>query len=274
MLVGRRRGVRGGERFRRRWVCRCVVGVAAALSGREGSGGRGPTGKGSDNQHVVGGCVWQGAGVGGARRSSWPPSETTSLAPEEAPRRCSSQGWRLSCGGEEEDASTKATTMAAGMSSSWRLQEQALDGAMRAGGGRRGRGDNGGGGRVVDDMTRGGGGRREASSLVRSRQRQWVGSSPAPRRRGEGDGRGDAAVPSDPRRNRLRRRGRRTMPQEGRGGRQRQATRAIVGRCKATMMAATTAVGMSSRRRLQLRERAGGGGGRGEGGRRAQTTIN
>jgi hypothetical protein len=160
------------------------------------------------------------------------------------------------------------------MSSSWRLREQALDGAMRAGGGRRGRGDNGGGGRVVDDMTRGGFGRREASSLVRSRQRQWVGSSPAPRRRGEGDGRGDAAVPSDPRRNRLRRRGRRTMPQEGRGGRQRQATRAIVGRCKATMMAATTAVGMSSRWRLQLRERAGGGGGRGDGGRRVQTTIN
>jgi hypothetical protein len=118
VLVGRRRGVHGGERCRRRWVCRCVVGAAAALSGREGSGGRGPTGKGSDNQHVVGGCVWQGAGVGGARRSSWPPLETTSLAPAEAPRRCSFQGWRLSCGGEEEVASTKATMMAAGMSSS------------------------------------------------------------------------------------------------------------------------------------------------------------
>jgi hypothetical protein len=54
-------------------------------------------------------------------------------------------GWRLSCGGEEEVAATKAMTMAAGMSSSWRLREQVLDGAMRAGGGRRGRGDNGGG---------------------------------------------------------------------------------------------------------------------------------
>ncbi len=156
MLVGRRWGVRGGERCRRRWVCCCIVGVVAALSGHEGSGGRGPTGKGSDNQHVVGGCVWQGAGVGEARRSSWPPLETTSLAPAKAPRWCSLQGWRLSCGGDEEVALTKATTMAAGMLSSWRSREQALDGAMRAGGGRRGCGGNGGGGQVVDDMTRGG----------------------------------------------------------------------------------------------------------------------
>jgi hypothetical protein len=43
---------------RRRWVCLCVVGVAALLLGHEGSGWRGPTGKGSDNQHVVEGCVW------------------------------------------------------------------------------------------------------------------------------------------------------------------------------------------------------------------------
>jgi hypothetical protein len=64
------------------------------------------------------------------------------------------------------------------------------------------------------------------------------------------------------------------MPQEGRGGQQQQATRAIVGQCKVMMMAVTTAVGMLSRWRLQLRERAGGGGGRGDGGRRVQTTIN
>ncbi len=58
-------------------MCHCVVGVAATLLGREGSRGRGLMGKGSDNQHVVGGYVWQGAGVRGAQRSSWPPSETT-----------------------------------------------------------------------------------------------------------------------------------------------------------------------------------------------------
>ncbi len=46
-------------------MCRCVVGAAVALSGHEGSGGRDPMGKGSDNQHVVGGCMWQGAGIEG-----------------------------------------------------------------------------------------------------------------------------------------------------------------------------------------------------------------
>jgi hypothetical protein len=81
----------------------------AVLSGREGGGGwrasvsgcgvAGAGGqaasvqKGSDNQHVVGGGVWQGAGVEGARRPPWPPSETTSLALAEALRRRSSRGW-------------------------------------------------------------------------------------------------------------------------------------------------------------------------------------
>jgi hypothetical protein len=70
----------------------------AVLSGREGGGGRRLAdvmlpGKESDNQHVVGGGVWQGVGVGGARRPSRPPSETTSLALAEALRRRSSQGW-------------------------------------------------------------------------------------------------------------------------------------------------------------------------------------
>jgi hypothetical protein len=44
-------------------------------------------------------------------------------------------------GGKEEVAATKAMMMAAttavGMLSRWRLQEQALDGAIRVGGGRR-----------------------------------------------------------------------------------------------------------------------------------------
>ncbi len=95
-------------------MCHCVVGAAAALLGREGSGRHGPTRKGSDNQHVVGGCVWQGAGVGEARRSPWPPLETKSLAPAEVPQQHSLQGWRLSCSGEEKVAATKATTIARG----------------------------------------------------------------------------------------------------------------------------------------------------------------
>ncbi len=120
-------------------------GVAAALSGCQSSGGCGSAGaalpgqegsgvrleKGSDNQHVVEGGIWKGVVVGGLRRLPWPPSETTSLTPAEVPWRHSLQGWMLSCSGEEEDASTKATKMAAGMS-----QEQALDGVMRAGWGR------------------------------------------------------------------------------------------------------------------------------------------
>ncbi len=126
-------------------MCRCIV----LAVGREGSGGRGPTGKDSDNQYDVGGCMWQGAGVGGARRSSWPPSEMTSLAPAEAPQRRSLQGLRLSCGGEEEVGATKAMMMVVGMLLSWRLRKQALDGAMRAGGGGHCHGDYGGGNVVV-----------------------------------------------------------------------------------------------------------------------------
>ena len=42
---------------------------------------------------LLGGGVWQGAGVEGARRPPRPPSETTSLALAEALRRRSSQGW-------------------------------------------------------------------------------------------------------------------------------------------------------------------------------------
>ncbi len=56
-------------------MCHCIVGVAATLLGCKGSGGQGPMGKGSDNQHVVGGGMWQSAGVGGARHPSLPPSE-------------------------------------------------------------------------------------------------------------------------------------------------------------------------------------------------------
>ncbi len=89
-------------------MCRCVVGAATALLEHEGSGRRGPTGNKSDNQHVVGLCVWLGAGVRGAWCPLWPPLETTSLEPAEVPQQCSLQGWRLSCGGKEEVVATKA----------------------------------------------------------------------------------------------------------------------------------------------------------------------
>jgi hypothetical protein len=95
-------------------------------------------------------------GGGGARHPSWLPLEMTSLAPAEAPWWCSLQGWRLLCSGKEEVAMTKVTTMAAttvaGMLSSWWLQEQELDGAMRASRGRRGRGDNGSGSVVAQGV--------------------------------------------------------------------------------------------------------------------------
>ena len=49
--------------------------------------------------YVVGGGVWQGAGVEGARRPPRPPSEATSLALAEALRWRSSQGW--TCGSDD-----------------------------------------------------------------------------------------------------------------------------------------------------------------------------
>ena len=103
------RGVVGGATSTRWRSKRAAVGMSqrcrggrhgsscAALTGQEGSG----VGlkKRSDNQHVVGGGVWQGAGVEGARRPPRPPSETTPLALAEALRRLSSQGW--TCGGDD-----------------------------------------------------------------------------------------------------------------------------------------------------------------------------
>jgi hypothetical protein len=83
-----------------------------------------------------------------------------------------------------------ATMAGAVMLSRWRLREQMLDGA-----------------------TRGGGGRREASSSLR---RTTTMDGIFPRHQRDGDGCGDAAVPSDRRRRRLRR---------GRGTTRRDATR-------------------------------------------------
>ena len=80
---------------------------------------------GSDNQHVVGGDVWQDAGMG----------EGTASAMVDA-----------FCGNEEEVvlmlaamavATTATAAMAAAMLLRWRLQEQALVNEMRAGGERR-----------------------------------------------------------------------------------------------------------------------------------------
>ncbi len=110
--------------------------VGVALPGHEGSSVR--IKKGCDNEHVVGGGVWQGMVVGGAGCLPWMPSETTSSAPAEVPQQHTLQDCRLSCGGKEE--ATKATLMEAmtvvGMSLRWQLHKQALVGAMRAGGGR------------------------------------------------------------------------------------------------------------------------------------------
>jgi hypothetical protein len=56
-------------------VCCCIVGVAAVLLGHEGSGGV-RLKAGSNNQHVVGGVVCQGAGVHGishGRNRKWCP---------------------------------------------------------------------------------------------------------------------------------------------------------------------------------------------------------
>ncbi len=41
VLDAQQQGIRGGEGCWRRWVCSCIVGVAAALFGCEGSGRRG-----------------------------------------------------------------------------------------------------------------------------------------------------------------------------------------------------------------------------------------
>ncbi len=53
MLVGQRQGLGGGEGWRRRRVCHCVVG-AAVLLGREGSGGHVPVGAGLPGQEGSG----------------------------------------------------------------------------------------------------------------------------------------------------------------------------------------------------------------------------
>jgi hypothetical protein len=91
------------------------------------------------------------------------------------------------------DVRRAAATMAgAAMLSCWQLREQMLDDATRGGGG----------------------GRREASSsLLRTMTMDGI----FPRRRRDGDGCGDAAVPSDRRRRQLRR-GRGTTRHDERGG--------------------------------------------------------
>ena len=79
--------------------------------------------KGSDNQHVVGGAVWQGAGVGGAWHPPSPP-ETRTLPPAEV-LALSSQGRTLLCDGKEEvvAATTVVTTAATDCFSSCVVQK-------------------------------------------------------------------------------------------------------------------------------------------------------
>ncbi len=82
------------------------------LPGQEGSGVR--LYKVSDNQHVVGVGVWQGAGVEGAQRPPRPPSEATSLALAESLRRRSSQGWAFGRAAPRTRLRQRAATMAGG----------------------------------------------------------------------------------------------------------------------------------------------------------------
>jgi hypothetical protein len=77
------------------WGVRAVAGKA--FLGLESSGAS--LRKGSDNPHVFGVGVWQGAGVGGAWRPPWPSSDMTSLTLAEVPRQRSLHGWTLSCSG-------------------------------------------------------------------------------------------------------------------------------------------------------------------------------
>ena len=136
--------------------------VGAVFPGQEGSGVR--LKKGSDNQHVVGGACDKARDGGGT-------GPTTAAVRNVVPRATAAflQGWKLSCSGKGEVVVTMAATAAAAMSLRWqamllpwRLREQALDGALRAGGGgvnvvtmavamlsRRWR--------AVEDATRGGG---------------------------------------------------------------------------------------------------------------------
>ena len=137
----------------------CIAGAAAVLLGREGSGGCGPTSallpgqegsgvrltKGSDNEHVVGGGVWLGAGVGesiaftmaavgmkslcGKTRGCGGGTVSTTAADRNnvpcasrSAAGASLQGWKLSCSGKGEVAAmTVAMAAAAIMPSHRRL---------------------------------------------------------------------------------------------------------------------------------------------------------
>jgi len=161
--------------------------------GQEGSGVR--LEKGSDNQHVVGGGVWQGAGVGGT-------ASATAAVGNNAPRASRSAAAAFFA---RMDVRRRR----------WRGRR-----CYRAGGYES---------RCWTARLEGGGGRREASSSLR---RTTTMDGIFPRHQRDRDGCGDAAVPSDRRRRRLRR---------GRGTTRRDATRGGGGATPRDKRQATTA---------------------------------
>ena len=94
------------------------------LPGQEGSGVR--LQKGSDHQHVGGGGMWHGAGVGGGTSSAM------TAVVNDVPRASRSAAAAFfammdvwACGAEDRGGGC-------GDGRRWRLREQMLDGAMRA----------------------------------------------------------------------------------------------------------------------------------------------
>ena len=133
------------------------------MARRRGGGGHGV----HHGRHQNDVPLWQGTGVGGSTASTTATVRNDVPHASKSAAAASLQGWKLSCSGEGEDAATTVAMTAAAMPSRWRQQEQALDGALRAG--------RGGGnavttaaamslrrGQAVEDTTRGGGGRLEA----------------------------------------------------------------------------------------------------------------
>jgi hypothetical protein len=131
---------------------------------------------------LLGGGVWQGAGVEGAWRPPRPPSEATSLAIADSRSAAAAFFARMD---------VRRRQWRAAMLSRWRLREQMLDGATR------------------------GGGRATRSVVVATEDDDNVWDLPPPPARWRGCG--DAAVLSDRQRRRLRR-GRGTTRRDERGG--------------------------------------------------------
>ena len=116
-------------------VCQMTVQVITQDEGEFRESGH-DSGKGSDNQRVVGEGGRMARCGGGGGTVPRPLSEKISLVQTEVLRCRSLQRWTLSCGSGEEVAVTTSVTTAAAMSLRWWQQEKAFDVAKRAGGGK------------------------------------------------------------------------------------------------------------------------------------------